>query len=384
MLRIFAPTLISLLALVPVEAHAALFMREETLTLAHPSAENAYLAGAHVAVTAPVEKDVLAAGGLVEVEAPVGGDVLVAAGTAVVEQSVGGDVRVAGSRVSIKGDVVGDLTLAGASIEIAGRAQEILAAGGRILVTQGARGDVRLYGTTISLAGVYEGDVTVAASNELSIAPGTEIRGNFTYNAPQALILPEGSTVAGAMTYSGSYAYLPTNEQAERYALFGAGIFVIVRALAGMIAAGLLVGLFPRFTTSILTWLGSDGGRRAALSGVLGLALLLGTPFVLILLFISFVGAGVGLIVLAAYVLVLLIAHACTGVLVGALLRRYVLSRMRGSEEFTWQDAVLGSFVLSLLALIPVFGLTLTLLLALIALGAIARSLYRAAFLPYV
>lgn len=379
MKTLLALTLTALLAL-PGGVGAATLLGDDSLTVSQPSSENAYLAGAHVSVTAPVGKDLMAAGGVIEVEAPVQGDVLAVAGTLAIEQAVAGDVRAAGSRITIRGPVGGDLALAGASIEIASAAHELIAAGGRIYAGGGATGSVRLYGADITLAGVYEGDVEVTASNSFTLVPGTYIKGTLVYDAPQHVELPEGVIVEGGASYDGSYAYVPTKEQADRYALMGSAVFIAVRALAGMITAGLIVGLFPRFVAAVIGWLGSDRGRRASLAGVLGLAVLLLTPLLLVLFFISFVGAGLGLILLALYVLLLLLAHAFADILVAALLRKHVFSRFHGRHELTWKDAIAGSLLLSLITLIPFFGLALTLILALISLGALSRALYRAAF----
>lgn len=372
--------LAALIALTPGSVGATTTLTQGTTTPTQLSTENAYLMAAHVAVTEPLEKDLLAAGGVIEVTAPVAGDVLVIGGTVELEQPVSGDVRALGSRISVRGPVAGDLALAGASVEVGSKAHELFAAAARVYVSDGATGSVRVYGADVTLGGVYEGDVSVTASNNLTLLPGTHIKGNLVYSAPQRVELPEGVLVDGGASYSGSYEYVPTNEQAERYALLGAAIFVIVRALAGMIAAGLIVGLFPRFVRRIIGWLGSDSGRRASLAGVLGLAVLFLTPVLLILFFISFVGAAVGLMLFVLYVFLLLLAHTFADIVVGACLRRHVFSRITKRTEFTWRDAIAGSFLLSLITLIPVFGLTLTFILALISLGAIARALYLLAF----
>lgn len=375
------PTSLALLALLlPVTGYAATFAGEHTLTLSEPVADNAYVGGTNVAVTSALPADLTAGGGTVSVYAPVAGDVLAAAGTVVIEQAVGGDVRVLGGRVTVAGDVAGDVAAAGASVTVNGKARGVYIVGGTVAVTGGASGPVTVYGTDVSLAGDFAGDVEVIASDSFTLAEGTRIAGALRYNAPEQASLPAGTTIDGGATYTGAYAYVPTREEAHKFAIAGAGIFFIVRAIAGMIVAGLLVGLFPGFATRVADMALERRTRRASLYILLGFALYVATPILFLFLLLSFVGAGIALLLGILYLLLLMLSYLFAGIIAGAAFRRGPFARFSAQGPLTWKDAVLGVFVLSLIGVIPVLGAVVKLLLALLAAGILVSLAYRFAF----
>ncbi|MES2225873.1 MAG: hypothetical protein V4480_03620 [Patescibacteria group bacterium] len=357
-------------------AHAA----QGTTSGATTTSPNIYIADTQVVISTPVSADLSALGGSIDVYAPVAGNVLALGGTVLVEKPVEHSVRAAGGRVIVSGSAGGDVATAGGSVTITGTSSNIFALGGTVNSTGGSTGDVTLYGANVNLAGTYGGNVTVIASNRFTLGDETHIKGNLRYNAPQQIVVPAGSSIAGAVTYTGSYSYVPTNEEARRYAVAGAGIFFIVRVLAGMIVAGLIAGLFPQFANAVIDFVVPRGARRIVLSGLLGFALFVATPILILLLFISFVGAGLAFVFGPLYLLLALLAYVFAGILVGAVLRKFVLFRLRGYTLFTWKDAVIGTIVLHLIALIPVVGLILTLLLTAISAGSIAALSYGFAF----
>lgn len=374
-------TLLLALLLVPAGfSLAATFTGDQTVTLSETPPDNAYLAGTSVTVTAPLPADLFAAGANVSIYAPVQGDTLAVAGTIISDKAVEGDFRALGGSVTMQGDVLGDVAVLGGTVVVGGKAKNIYVAGGSVTLSGGAAGPVTVYGADVTLSGNYDGDVTIVASDKLTIQEGTHIKGSLRYNAPQQIVIPTTAVIVGATTYTGSYSYVPTNEEARTYAVAGAGIFFIVRALGAMIVAGLLLGLFPTFATNVSERALAYKRRRTYLLALLGFGLLVATPILVLLLLVSFVGAGLALLLGALYLLLAVLAYVYAGIIVGAKLRMYFFSRIKGNKRLSWRDGVIGMLAFYLVGMIPYVGSTLTVILISLALGVITSLCYQFAF----
>ncbi|HYD93302.1 MAG TPA: hypothetical protein VEB18_02485 [Candidatus Paceibacterota bacterium] len=363
------------LGLLPIFSYAATLQADESVAVSVSPADNAYLFGADVQVSAPLPADLLALAGELVVAAPVAGDALLGGGSVSVSAPVDGDIRALGGRLSLAANAGGDIAALGGTISITGAAEEVQAAGGRVEVTGGARGPVTVYGGVVSLGGTFDGNVRVVASDRVTLIEGTVINGTFEYNAPQEAAIPASATIAGGARYIGSSSFLPSAEEARTFALAGVGVLFLVRVVAGVLAAGLLVGLFPKLATMIVEpTLGTlnEFMRRF----LIGFGALVLTPILVILLLASFVGIGIAAVVGAAYLLLLLLSYLYAAALLGALLLKVAGRSLRAS----WKSTIAGVVLLYLLGLVPGFGFFIAFLLLSAALGALLSVGYTAAF----
>ena len=367
---------LALLLVIPGITLASTVRTDRTLVISEPIADNAYLTGTDVNVSAPIGGDLLAAGGTLTLSAAVSGDATLAGGTIDLKRPVAGDVRAAGGRIIIEDTVGGDLILAGGSVVVTGTASSTRIAGASVRLENGATGPVVIYGGDVYLAGEYLGDVEVVASERLTLGEGTRIHGVLKYNAPQQAGVPASTAVDGGVVYTGASAYLPTVEEAKRFAIAGAGVFFVASVIAAVIAAGLLAGLFPRFTSRVTERVLARSPRRFVLFALLGFAVTVATPALIILLLISFVGTVVAVLLLLAYLSLLLVGYLYAGILVGAAIMRGLFKR----QGVSWRGAVLGMFVLYLVGIIPVVGKVFVLVLSAAAIGAIVAIAYGFAF----
>lgn len=376
MRRIILPVL--LILMLPTLASAATFAEDKTLVVSSSTPDNTYLAGVSVTVSAPLPADLAAAGGTVTTYSPIGGDALIAAGTVHLQEAVGGDVRAAGARVTINAPVAGDIVAAGGTVTVTARARDVRLFGASVQATGGAQGPVTIYGADVTLAGDYAGDVEIIASDHLTIGPDTHIHGVLKYNAPQQADIPASSVIDGGVTYTGSYAYVPTNAEAQKFAIAGAGVFFIVRALAIMVVAGLLAGLFPAFSEQLALRIFTRRHARTSLLALLGFGLLIATPVLILLLAVSFVGGGVALLLGSAYVLLVFLSYIYAGVLAGGAFR--YLTTKRSATLISWRDAIVGTLLLFILSSIPYLGGIVTLVALCLTLGTVVSLLYQFAF----
>lgn len=370
--RLLAPLFIALA--LPFSAGASV-MPEATSS----APVNTYVARSQVDITKPLPADLVTAGGTVDVSAPVNGEVLAAGGTVTVREGAAGDVRIAGLRTTVTGNVGGDVAAAGGTVRINANARNIYAAGASVDV-EGAAGNVTIYGANVFLSGTYDGNVTVVATNRFTLGDNTHIHGVLKYRAPSELSMPAGAAIDGGAQYSGAPAYIPTYQQAHQYAIIGLILFFVVRLLSGMIVAGLIAGLFPSFTEQVSARILTPDPIGILRLVLIGLAVIVLTPLLCLLLLVSFAGAGLAFLLLALYALLALLAYAFAGIVFGAFLRLTLLYRINGVTELSWQDAVLGTICLHIVGLIPYVGLAVTVLLSLACAGTLAYSAYVASF----
>ena len=368
--------LLVVVLLLPLGGYAATLQADESVNVSISPAGNAYLAGTEVRVDAPLPGDLLAAAGQLHISASVLGDVLGVGGTVTVAAPITGDARVVGGRVHIDSDVGGELALFGGSIIVTGAVHEVRAAGGTVELRSGATGPVDIYGGSVVLGGEFNGNVRVFASDHLSLAEGTIIHGTLDYNAPQEAGIPPSALIDGGTNYVGSSSFLPTAEEARTFAIAGLGIFFAVRLAAAMLAAGLIAGLFPVFARRVVEETLTRSIRHFVLRALLGLCVFVVTPFLLLLLVVSFVGIGIAALLGALYVLLLLLAYLYAAVLVGSAVMRTVMKR----QDVTWKGAVLGMGILGIIGLAPFLGFVIAFILSSAALGSMLVIFYRFAF----
>jgi hypothetical protein len=360
----------------PNLSHAATVESAHTIVVSSSTPDNAYYAAGDLTVNVPLPADLCAAAGTITVDGPVAGDEMLAGGTVDVQQPVAGDVRVAGGRVTVESSVGGDLMAAGGFVNVSGRPKDAYIAGGTVELTNGANGSVTIYGADVALSGEFDGDVEVVASDRVSVSPNTIIHGSFKYNAPQQADIPDSAVVNGGVNYIGAAHYLPTEKEAQQFAVAGLWVFILVRITALLVITGLITGLFPTLTNRIVEGTLTRTPERFILMALLGLAGFVAIPILLLLLLVSFVGIGVALIIGAAYLLFILLAYVYAFALTGATIMWAIKKR----TAITWRGALLGVLVLYVVGLIPVIGFLVKMVLCAAAGGALLLIFYRFAF----
>jgi hypothetical protein len=380
--RLFIPVLaLGLIGVLgtPTVSRAATLGEARTLVVSEAPRDNAYYAGTDVRIAALMPADLTVAAGNLVVSSPVEGDALLAGGTVEVDKNVSGDLRAVGGHITILGDTAGDVAVAGGEVTVSGKAGTLAIAGGTIRVTGGstnASSTVTIYGADVFLSGDYAGDVKVVASDRLTLGDNTKIHGALSYNAPMQADIPATATITGGATYIGSSSFLPTVKEAKTFAIAGIGVFFLVKVLAGMVVAGLIVGLFPALTGIMASRVLVRSLRRFVLAALLGFGVLVAGPILILFLAVSFVGIGLALMLGLLYGLLLIFAYAYAGTLAGAAL----MQRFTKSNVITWQTALIGTLVIYLIGIIPIVGKIVTFILVAACAGALVSTCFQFAF----
>ncbi|MFZ2167530.1 MAG: hypothetical protein WAV50_01520 [Minisyncoccia bacterium] len=359
-----------------VAAAPASFSAGQSLVAASSSPGNSYAVGASVVVTAPVNGDFAALGGSVITAAPVAGDDFIVAGSVSSRASVAGDLRAIGGSIDVSEPVMGDIVALGYSVRDSGRAKgSVFIIAANATVSNGASGPVIIYGNNIMLGGDFAGDVSIIAGGRLALAASTTIRGKLSYEAPDLAVIPPSATIDGGVSYTNA-SYLPDIGTSRTLAFLSVGLFLVARIIGALILAGLLAGLFPKFAGTII---GSVRGMRLRdmlLALLLGFAIFVATPIVIVLLSLTFVGIGLALLLSILYALLILLALAYAGITTGGVLAQRFMKR----EQVLWHDGVTGMAALSLLALVPFVGMPIVLLLMLFSIGILLQMFFHFAF----
>lgn len=365
--------------LLPTSASAAApasFRAAQSVVAASSSPGNAYAVGASVVLTAPVAGDFLALGGSVISAAPVAGDDLIFGGSVSSRSRVAGDLRAIGGSIEITEPVAGDLVAIGYAVRDSGRASgSVFIIAANTTMSNGALGSVTIYGNNVSLGGDFAGDVAIVAGGRVALADGTVIRGKLSYEAPDIAIIPETATILGGVVYTNA-TYLPDVGTSRMLAFMSIGFFLVARIIGALILAGLFAGLFPDFARAITSRVSTMRLRSMLLLLLLGFGIFVATPIVIGLLMLTFVGIGLALLLFVLYALLFLLAFIYAGIMTGSMLMR----RLRGRGQVLWHDGVIGMTLVSLMALVPFFGVFVVILLTLFSAGTLLQMFFRFAF----
>lgn len=308
--------------------------------------------------TQSIPEELVAAGALVEVKAPVPEDASLFGAHIRLFSNVAGDLVAAGAVVEIKGEIGGKAEIAGASIYLDGAFTDSLDAGGAV----------------IFISGHVKGPVTLSAA-EIYVEDGAIIEDTLRYSAGRL------HTSEGAVLRSGAVEFIPEPKEKpkvekERPKRTFGGWFVrfILRFLV-LAGAGLFLSLvFPRHFKDVTGRILVNPGL-SALTGGLALVALPVAAFLIILLFISFIGIGAGLFFTALYSIGLIFSSLYAGTALG----RLILSKVKkGKEAHIVLSMLLGTFIAVLLCRIPFAGWLFRLASFVFGFGALLISLWLA------
>lgn len=304
-----------------------------------------YLAGETVAVAGTVKGDVYCAGRNVTVSGTVEGDVLCAGQDVTIEGTVKGDVRAAGATVLLKGAVEGSVSFMGATITTDSASKigrDAFVAANSVNLSGTVGRDAMLGGSRVVLSGVVGRDVSGQVTT-LQAAQTAKIGGNLTYVSDYDASVP-GGVVAGKVQRT------PIAEHEGRFGrssntISGLLLAALVAVLLFVALTLLVVLILPKYAHRV-----SDvsNAKQFAIYFLIGLASVVVTPVLIMLLMISVIGIYAALALGVAFVLALIVG----GPLVAYRFGRFMLSDTQGKLA----AALVGATVLGILGIVPFIG----------------------------
>ncbi len=362
--KISSVAILILLAL-PVVALAFTLGDGET-PLPNPISDDFYTAGQSITLENPVYGDMMAAGGQIQIEEPVSQDLTLVGGNISIQSEIGDDARIAGGDIRIGSIIKGDLIVGGGSIAIDDEGfvgGDFVFGAGSVKINGTINGNVLGATNELFINSEIKGNVRLMDIEKITFGPNGKVLGDFSYRSAEASPTVTSETVMGKISYSATE--VPMEEKDFRKIAWG--------VLSGFSIFGFLsllfTGLFFLWAFQhLLIQASRAAGVKILPSLGFGFLIAFATPAILLVLLITGIGLPLSLILLFAWLLILLIGKLVAILMIGM---RLVRSDEKSSfPRLYWAFAV-GAFIFSLLAMIPVFGWILRLLLNLLGIGAL-------------
>ena len=328
--------------------------------------DDLYLAGAQVDLYATVNGDVVVAGGQLNLEGDINADLLAAGGTVTVRSVVADDARLAGGDLRILGKIGDDLVAAGGRIHlghigrVAGRAW---LSGGEIRIDGHVVEELRASGGRVVIAGKVDGNVELWAEHVV-VEETAEINGYLHYKSSREAVIASGVRIDGEVVHT------PVDVDIKPVIAVTVFAFLLI-LFSTILTAVVLYLLFPDFFLRTAQRL----HREPWPSLGIGLAVFAGTPVLMLILFSTFVGIWLALLLLVAYLVTLL-----TGYFIGAMSVADLALNKFGKTEVSHAlralALVLALLVLAVVNMVPLLGTLVVFMVLLAGIGALSQQLY--------
>ncbi len=360
--KISTVALLAMLAF-PIAAFAFTFNDGET-PLPNPITDDYYTAGENVIQDTPVFGDMIAAGGQVQIDAPVSQDLTLAGGNITIKGEIGDDARLAGGDIRVDSIVKDDLIAGGGNITITDQGfvgGDFVFGGGSVRIDGVVNGNLLGATNELFINNEIKGNVRLLGVEKVTFGPNGKVLGNFSYHSQEASPSITSDTVKGKIDFSSSE--IPVEKED-----FGA---VAWGLLAGFSIFGFLsllfTGLFCLWGFRHFLEHAVDAANLKSLPSLgLGFLITFVTPILGLVLLVTGIGFPLALILLTAWLLILFIGKL-VGILVIGL--RLVKSDHKSSFPRLFWAFTVGALIFSILALIPVLGWIIRLLLNLLGVG---------------
>jgi hypothetical protein len=314
--------------------------------------EDMIVTGSSPYVRDSVVGDAIVAGGEVDFLGATGGDYLGAGGRQVIGGRIHGSLRAAGGSVDVTAAADRNFTIAGGKVVVdssAGIGQNAYITGGDVRFDGSVRGGLVASAGIMMLNGVVGRDVEIAA-DALTIGPHAQIAGNLRYKVPAGKV-----HIDSAARIMGTVTALPVDSKwGLRRWLWLLGVL-----LAGAVA----VALFPRFMFEASEMF----SRRPLPAGLVGVAVGILAPIVMIILAITFIGLPLALLSAGVYCVLLFLGNVPAAVWLG---RRLLGPRESSPRYGVVVSYLIGGVILTIVGLVPLIGSLVMLIAAVIGLGA--------------
>lgn len=207
-------------------------------------------------------------------------------------------------------------------------------------------------------------DVT-AGVGELAVGPSATISGSLTYWSDQNADIAQEASISGEVIHN-----LPPDrgfDQNEMIAFFSAlkTGFSVFNFLSLLLIGTLLAWLAPNY----LKMVASKIPQRPWATLGIGFLVLILTPIIVGLLFLSLIGIPLALLALVLYIFLIYIAKVFVAIFIGQRVFGYL--KKETSLIFIF---LIGLIIVTALELIPVLGGIISLLITLFGLGAIMQA----------
>ncbi len=362
--------------LLPLSTHAALIKGGDEYSLRQLDVVTGdlYVGAGTASIAGVVRGDLSVGGGTVLYSGYTAGDILVGGGTVTLTGRANDDVRVVGGTVIVSGPIAGDLIVAGGQVRVestASIAGDVLVGGGRVVFDGPVQGNVRVYGGQVDIESIVNGSVE-AAADKLVIGPRARIRGDLIYRAPQRAVIANSAVIDGKTIYKETKDFAAMGKTSVREAVTAfLGLWLILKFIMTLLIALIIALLFGNLAHELVYRVVHEPWWTV----LMGFVLLVSLPVATLLICMTIVGIPIGILALLMYAFFILLSIPLASLICGVWAIKLI--KKESTIAVTWQAAVLGALIYTVLGFIPILGWVVKLLFVLAALGAFSHYWYR-------
>lgn len=289
-------------------------------------------------------------------------------------KTLDGSLAVIGGNVSIEKDAIvnGDMVLVGGNLAMDGESNgDVVLVGGNLTVTSQINGNIVVVGGQLLLTetAVVKGDITTMGG-QVKKEPGAEVSGNIVNNAPP-ITIPKVPNVPNVPNIPNT----PNVPNAPSVAVNINPLWEVAGVFGRAVAIALIAMLLTLFLQPQLERVVDAMTQQPLMSGSFGLLTIVAAPLAMIILAVTILLIPVALIVALVIPLGWLLGMVALGQEVG--------ERFTKAINQTWAPVLttgLGTFLLvlvvGLVGMIPCLGWLASFLVSLIAIGAVAMTVF--------
>ncbi len=297
--------------------------------------DDLYVFGRIITIDSSVEGDLISAGFQIDINGDVAEDLIAAGGNLRIDGDIGDDARVSGGIIFISGDIADDLVLAGGQMTINKSASiggDLVGGGGTLEVKGEIIGDALLSGTKIIISGNIGGNVKIDDVKELIITDSAVIAGDIEYVSAETVNISDDASIGGEVSGTiiekdKEYTIAARTTWSVFTATYIGGKIISFLSLfvVGIILLLVIPGIFNKFNDRMRTTLGNSIGAGAIM--VFGVPVaMMAVFFISVLLFITIIGFGLGMIAISANILLAILYML--GIYTSAVFLSFLIGRM--------------------------------------------------------
>lgn len=338
-------------------ANAQSFKTGNTVTVASGETVDSMLfaGGMSVDIAGTVNGDVYCAGQTINISGDVKGDVFCAGQTITISGKVEGGVRLAGQTITISGTIASSATIGAQSLTIdkTGMINRDLLGGSQNITINGQIGrDVAAGSGDLTVNGSIGRDIT-GRTDSINVGSAGMIVGNVNYTGKNDPNITSGGKILGTVKRT-QPAASNTNMISSTMFIFGTFFYIFIV----LVIFALIVALmFPRILDETASNTMKSPGRTALVGAI---AMLL-APVAIVLLMISVIGIPLAIFLLLVWLIIMMLSGPFASYLFGRLM-------MKKSKK-TVLIMLLGAIILTLVAMIPILGFIVTIVIEIFGTG---------------
>ena len=348
------------------------FKKGNDLYITDDYQEDLFLWGTTVNFDGSIVGDIIAGGRIVTINGTTDGSIIAGCQRLTVNGEICRSLRCFAQTLNITSQVDGDVVAFVAEMTLGNDAvigRDLAVFSGDVFIDGTVNGGAYISAGTVTIAGQIVGDVTIKADN-ISITPDAVIGGELNYTSKTKANIAPDAKIAGDVKWKKKSK---SSESSESSGMIPRpiGAFWSLIFLGGSLLLGIALILVKRDRVIAIT---EEIRSNAALDGLIGLAVIVAIPVLLVLIAISLVGIPVAMAGLAVYLLVFLTAKVLVGITIGLLLLR--LLKKEGRISLGWALLV-GMILLAIGYKIPIVGWVVYFVAWAIGAGALTMLLFR-------